>query len=250
MHSFNERSLSVSRTNRTKLISEQFGSAVVADEVTEAADDRDEYYVFPEEAIPYLPPEWREQIEAMANDGRAILKSVDSELSQLSRLSFASINLVTLKHIKQRLAEYRFTPTMEAVLENEMLVTAFVVTYARLQQGGVGSGFARGALPEHLRKFHDGIIDLRNKRFAHNAGHHTVNEAMEIGFRDGRFDVRLGSELRIQIGGAPEWQELVDFIDGIMADRMDKVVAKLIEKTGFEWSLPKGPPPEEITRLD
>ena len=244
MDSFNERSLSVSRTDRAKSISEQLGSAVVADEFSEVENDRDEYYVIPEEAIPYLPSEWREQVQAMANDGRAILKSVDSELSQLSRLSFASINLVTLKHIKQRLAEYRFTPTMEAVLENEMLVTAFVVTYARLQQGGVGSGFARGALPEHLRKFHDEIIDLRNKRFAHNAGHHTVHEAMEIGFQDGRFDVRLGSELRIQIGGAPEWQELVDFVDGLMADRMDKVVAKLAQKTGFEWSLPKGPPPE------
>lgn len=216
----------------------------MADEINEVKDSRDEYYVIPEEAIPYLPSEWQQQIQAMATDGRAILKSVDSELSHLSRLSFASINLVTLKHIKQRQADYRFAPTMESVLENEMLVAAFVVTYARLQQGGVGSGFARDVLPERLRRFHEEIIDLRNKRFAHNAGHHTVNDAMEIGFHDGRFDVRLGSEFRIQIGGAPEWQELVDFIDGLMADRMDKVVAKLTEKTGFEWSLPKGPPPE------
>jgi hypothetical protein len=217
--------------------------------VAEVEDDPDEYYVIPEEAIQYLPAEWREQFQAMAADGRAILKSVDSELSQLSRLSFASINLVTLKHIKQRLTDYRFAPSMEAILENEMLVTAFVVTYARLQQGGIGSGFARGVLPEHLRKFHDEIIDLRNKRFAHNAGHHTVNEAMEIGFQNGRFNIQLGSELRIQIGGATEWQELVDFIDGLMADRMDKVVTKLAEKTGFEWSLPKGSPPEEMQTL-
>lgn len=217
--------------------------------MAEVEDDPDEYYVIPEEAIQYLPAEWREQFQAMAADGRAILKSVDSELSQLSRLSFASINLVTLKHIKQRLTDYRFAPSMEAILENEMLVTAFVVTYARLQQGGIGSGFARGVLPEHLRKFHDEIIDLRNKRFAHNAGHHTVNEAMEIGFQNGRFNIQLGSELRIQIGGATEWQELVDFIDGLMADRMDKVVTKLAEKTGFEWSLPKGSPPEEMQTL-
>lgn len=222
----------------------------MADEVTETENDTDEYYAIPEEAIQYLPAKWREQFQTMADDGRAILKSVDSELSQLSRLSFASINLVTLKHVKQRLTDYRFAATMEAILENEMLVTAFVVTYARLQQGGVGSGFARGALPEHLRNFHDEIIDLRNKRFAHNAGHHTVNEAMEIGFRDGRFEIQLGSELRIQIGGATEWQELVDFIDGLLADRMDRVITKLAEKTGFEWSLPKGPPTEELKRLD
>lgn len=219
-------------------------------DVAETEDDPDEYYVIPEDAIQYLPAEWREQFQAMADDGRAILKSVDSELSQLSRLSFASINLVTLKHVKQRLTDYRFAPTMEAILENEMLVTAFVVTYARLQQGGVGSGFARKSLPEHLRRFHDEIIDLRNKRFAHNAGHHTVNEAMEIGFRDGRFEIQLGSELRVQIGGAPEWQELVDFIDGLIADRMDKVITKLVEKTGVDWVLPKGSPPEEMKRLN
>lgn len=222
---------------------------MVADEVPELDDDPDEYYVIPEEAIQYLPAEWREQVQEMADDGRAILKSVDSELSQLSRLSLASINLVILKHIKERLADYRFAPSMEAILENEMLVTAFVVTYVRLQKGGVGSGFERGALPEHLRKFHDEIIDLRNKRFAHNAGHHTVKDAMEIGFENGRFDIRLGSELRIQIGGATEWQELVDFIDGMMADRLDKVITKLAEKTGFEWSLPKGPPPKESRRV-
>lgn len=221
----------------------------MADEVAESEDDSDKYYVIPEEAIQYLPPEWREQIQAMADNGRAILKSVDSELSQLSRLSFASVNLMTLKHVKRRLTDYRFAPTMEAILENEILVTAFVVTYARLQAGGIGSGFARGALPEHLRGFHDEIIDLRNKRFAHNAAHHTINEAMEIGFLDGRFEIQLGSEFRIQIGGATEWQELVDFIDGLIAGRMEKVIAKLAGKTGFEWSLPKGPPQEEMKRL-
>lgn len=209
-----------------------------------------EYYILPEEAIQYLPTEWRDQIEAMAADGRAILKSVDSELSQLSRLTQSSINLVTLKHIKQRLTDYRFQPTMEAILENEMLITAFVVTYARLQQGGVATGFSRDALPRHLRPFHDDIIELRNKRFAHNAGHHSVNDAMEIGFKDGRFDVRLGSELRVQIGGAPEWQELVNFIDGLMAGRLDKVMSKLTEKTGVEWIYPKGPPPEEMKRTN
>lgn len=217
---------------------------------TSGENDTDEYFVIPEEAVQYLPAEWRYQIQAMAADGRAVLKSADRELSQLSRLSFASITLATLKHIKQRLTEYRFAPTMNSILENEMLTGAFSVTYVRLQEGGAGSGFSRGALPVHLRPFHDEIVELRNKRFAHNAGHHTVHEAMEIGFAEQRFEVHLGAELRIQIGGAPEWQELVDFVDGLIADRMDKVMAKLAEKTGLEWTLPKGPPPEDMRQLN
>lgn len=158
----------------------ELGKSSKADEMDELEDDPDEYYVIPAEAIQYLPSEWREQLQAMADDGRAILKSVDSELSQLSRLTFASIDLVTLKYVKQRLADYRFEPTMEAILENEMLVTAFVITYTRLQQGGVASGFAKGALPRNLHKFHDEIIELRDKRFAHNAGHHTIREASKL----------------------------------------------------------------------
>lgn len=224
-------------------------TTIPIEEVAEAQDDTEEFYVLPEEAIQYLPTEWRDQLQLMAADGRAILKSVDGELSQLSRLSMSAINMVTLKYIKQRLTDYRFEPTMEAILENEMLVTAFVVTYTRLQQGGIGSGFGRDSLPEPLRRFHDEIIDLRNKRFAHSAGHHTINDAMEIGFQEGRFEVRLGSEVRIQIGGAPEWQDIVDFVDGLIADRMDRVIGKLTQKTGFEWRLPKGQSPEEAQRL-
>lgn len=215
------------------------------DDVSAAEDEgSDEYYVIPEEGIQLLPTEWRDEIQSMAEGGRAVLRSVDAELSQLSRLSFASISLVTLKHIKKRLTDFRFEPTMESILENEMLVTAFVVTYSRIQEGGAGSGFARDALPGHLREFHDEIIELRNKRFAHNAGHHTINDAMEISLQDQRFIVTMGSEFRIQIGGAPEWQGLVDFIDELLPTRMRKVIAKLTEKTGHEWMLRQGLAPD------
>lgn len=70
---------------------------------------------------------------------------------------------------------------------------------------------------------------------------------MEIGFQDGRFEIRPGTEMRMQIGGAPEWQELVDFLDDLVADRMDKVAAKLTQKTGSEWSLPIQPPPDKMS---
>lgn len=65
-------------------------------------------------------------------------------------------------------------PLMDAILELEMLITAFVVTYTRLSQGGAFSGFDRSELPEKFRPFHDEIIELRNQRFAHNDGHHTI----------------------------------------------------------------------------
>jgi hypothetical protein len=207
-------------------------------------DESDEYYVVPEEALQFLPEEWRNELQAMVHDGRAVLRFVDRELSQLSRLANSLGTLMTLKHVQKRLSQYRFAADMDAILDLDMLTTAFVVTYVRLQPGGSGSGFSRDALPERLRPVHDHIIELRNKRFAHNAGHHTVSTAMEIGFREERFDIRFELNIGFQVGGATEWSELVDFVDGMIVDRQDKVVAKLKEKTGREWVPPTGPAPQ------
>lgn len=208
-------------------------------EAIDPEDAAEEYYVVPEEALQFLPEELRTHYQAMADNGRAILKSVDNELAQLSRISASSEAMVVLKHIQKRLAAYEFAADMDAFLELDMLTTAFVVTYVRLHQGGSGSGFSRDALPPHLRESHDQIIELRNKRFAHSAGHHSASDALEIGFGDNRFHIKLGFSLGYYIGGANEWHELVKVLDALIADRLDKVVERLREKTGYEWVLPK-----------
>lgn len=210
----------------------------------EAANEPVEYYVVPEEALQFLPEEWRNQYQALAEGGRTILKSVDKELSQLSRISNSFPTLVALKHVQKRLSEYKFAADMDAILELDMLTTAFVVTYVRLHQGGNGSGFSRDVLPEKLRGIHDHVIELRNKRFAHNAGHHSVANAMEIGFQDDCFDIKFELTLGFHVGGVAEWQELVKFLDGLIAERLEKLLARLKEKTGRDWVLPTGAAPE------
>ncbi len=208
---------------------------------TEAEDQTEEYYVVPEEAFQFLPKEWRDQLQTMADDGRAIFKTVDKELSQLSKISNSLSSLVALKHIQKRLFEYRFAADMDAILELEMLTTAFVVTYTRLQQGGSGSGFSRDSLPAEFREVHDNIIGLRNKRFAHNEIHDSVSNAMEIGFQNNCFEVSFQLTLGYHIGGDPKWQELVDFLDHLIAEKLEKVIKRLKERTGHDWSLPSEP---------
>lgn len=214
----------------------------MSDHRGEAGDESDEFIVVPEEALDQLPQEWRDALQKVVADGRAVLKSVDKELSALSRLSTSLVTLVSLKHVQDRLSAYRFAATMEAILELDMLTTAFVVTYVRLQEGGGGSGFSRDALPEPLRPIHDEILDLRNKRFAHQAGHHSITDAMEVGFDQEGFKLELGLQLGFHVGGRREWPELVNFIDAMMAERLGKVQARLTEKTGRPWTFPKGPP--------
>src|SRR5258706_8013694 len=152
-------------------------------------DSETEYFVLPERAFEHLPDEMRAQFETMAEDGRAVLKSVDNELNQVGRISRSYAAIALLRHIQDRLSEYRFSANMESILQLDLLITAFVVTYVRIQQGGAGSGFDRNALPEHLRLKHDEICDLRNKRFAHETDHHTVTDMMEITFSDDRYEI-------------------------------------------------------------
>lgn len=207
-------------------------------------EEEGEYYSLPEEALPFLPEEWRDHFQAVA-DGNAILESVDKELSQLVRISKSFTSLVALKYAAKRLSEYKFATDMDAILELDMLTTAFVVTYVRLHQGGSGSGFSRNNLPDKLRGVHDQIIEMRNKRFAHNDDHHSVSNAMEIGFEGTRFLVKFDLTLEYQIGGATEWQELVKFLDAMTVDKMKKLLARLKEKTGHDWVWPAGPEPDE-----
>src|SRR3546814_16987291 len=89
---------------------------------TDADDDDDgAYYVVPEEAIQYLPREWQEAIYARAEDGRKVLEAADKELKQLSRLSLSFYHVTVLKHIRDKLADYRFKADMAAFLELDML---------------------------------------------------------------------------------------------------------------------------------
>jgi hypothetical protein len=207
-------------------------------------EEGSEFYTLPEEAFQYLPEEWRNQFQSMADNGRTALEAVEKEFLQLSRISNSFTSLVALKHAQKRLSEYRFDTNMDAVMELDMLTTAFVVAYVRLHQGGNGSGFDRDILPEKLRRVHDQIIDVRNKRFAHNDDHHSVSNSLGIQFDGNRFFLKFGLTLGYHIGGATEWPELVGFLDRFTVERMNKLFARLKQKTGYEWVMPTGPAPD------
>lgn len=80
-------------------------------------EDTGAYYHLPEEALQFLPEGWRNHFQAMADEGRVILKSVDNELSQLVRVLNSFAALMTLKHVQKRLSAYKFEPDMDALLE-------------------------------------------------------------------------------------------------------------------------------------
>nr|WP_233286061.1 hypothetical protein [Bradyrhizobium brasilense] len=196
--------------------------------------------MLPEEALPLLPEKWCNSFQSMADKGSAALEVAEKELLQLSRMSNSFTSLVASKHAQKRLSAYKFDTNMEL----DMLTTAFVVAYVRLHQGGNGSGFDRNILPEKLRVVRDEIIDVRNKRFAHNDDHHSVSNAMGVEFDGDNFFLKFDLTLGYHVCGATEWHELVSFLDGYTVERMEKLLARLKTKTGYEWVWPKGPAPD------
>lgn len=206
-----------------------------------------EYIAFPEEAIKYLPEEWQKHVHGLEKELQGVLETADDNLKNLNRLVHAFPTMASLRYIQHRLASTKFEATMEWVLENDMLTLAFVTTYARLIDGGIGSGVSRSALPAELRPVHDNIIDLRNKRYAHNVGHDSITGSLAIGFEDGKFDISVNFDMGFHVGGACEWGPLVEFLDGLMFDRLHTQLEKLKEKTGREWSFPSGSPPKWVS---
>ena len=180
-------------------------------------------------------------------EGEKLLVSAYKDLENLQRVMASATTVASLRYIHHRLASIEFEPTEDWALEHEMLTLAFVTTYARLINGGVGTGFSRGTLPAELRSFHDDIIDLRNKRYAHNSGHASIESELVIDFNGDKFQVESRINMETYIGGARQWKDLVVFLDRAMFDRIHAVLARLSEKTGRDWVFPSGPPPKWVS---
>ncbi|MGV2114307.1 hypothetical protein ACQZ46_23955 [Agrobacterium salinitolerans] len=189
----------------------------------------------------FLPPEWRDHFQVLRDEGAARLTVVDENLKGLMRFSNAILTVASLQHIHDRLSKCPFEVSMPSILEHEMLTSAFVVTYSRLKEIGI----ARKDLPPHLRTVHDHILELRNQRFAHNGNHHSLGSELLITFQDGQFDLKLNASMGFHVGGRLEWSDLVKCLNEIIYDRLQKQLDKLRQKTGWEWTFPVGPPPDQ-----
>lgn len=209
-------------------------------------EDEDYIYI-PEEFFMHLPQEYRNALEARKQQGSDILQIVDKDLESLVRLAKTIPTTSSLSYIYHRLRTAKFDMTAEAVMEQEMLTTAFVVTYSRLFVSGKGgSGVSRDQIPAHLRAIHDDVLEIRHQRYAHNGGHETISGGIQIDFDDTEVRVKLGMNLGFFVGGRNEWEELIAFLDARMHERLQKILGRLKAKTGIEWTFPVGPAPDWV----
>jgi hypothetical protein len=207
--------------------------------------DKDGLVRISEEAFQHLPDEMRAEVEALTEQGHAVLAKVGGHLDKASRISRSRLHVLMLRHIQERLWNRKYTPDMESILDLDMLTTAFVVTYVRLHLGGGASGFERNELPEHLRAKHDEILTMRNERFAHDDPKCSlITDMTEIQYVDGVYELHSSLSLRYQFGGSPEWKELIEAIEVMLAARSEKLIEKMTVASGVEWRV--APPPNEV----
>lgn len=207
----------------------------------------DEFVYIPEELFKHLPKEYLEAAEVRKQQGEDVLRIADKDIKSLIRLINAIPTTSSLSYIYHRLRTAKFEATAEAMMEQEMLTSAFIVTYARLFASSDGaSGIPRERIPVHLRSVHDDIIQLRNKRYAHNGTHETVRSGIRVDFDDNGFQIGVQMNLGLYVGGRNEWEELVIVIDTHMHERLTKILDRLKKKTGYDWTFPVGPAPDWV----
>lgn len=206
-----------------------------------------DYYSVPEEIFYKLPADLRAPYEQIMKKGAEIIRSCDKEIESLIRLIKAIPTTSSLSYIYHRLRTTKFEVTSESMMEQEMLTTAFVVSYARLFAKSYGTCvLQRNHLPPHLRPVHDELYKIRNERYAHNGGHESIDTLVGFVFNGAQFHIQAQMSLGFHIGGRSEWEELIKFIDASMHERLYKILARLKEQTGYEWLFPDGPAPSWV----
>ncbi|EBS4044732.1 hypothetical protein DPK04_18925 [Salmonella enterica subsp. enterica serovar Mikawasima] len=214
------------------------------DKLSTSIWEGDDYYSIPEEIFNQLPAKVRAPLDEIMKNGTEALEDVKHELDSFISLIKLIPTTSSLSYIYHRLRTTQFEATTEAMMEQEMLTTAFVVTYARLFTKGNGIFvLQRNDIPAHLRDIHDELYKIRNERYAHNGGHESIDTSVGFAFTGTQFHIKVQMSLGFHIGGRDEWEELIKFIHALMHKRLGKILKRLKDRTGYEWFFPEGQVP-------
>ncbi|WP_406807884.1 hypothetical protein [Enterobacter cloacae] len=209
--------------------------------------DSEDYFSVSEEVFNKLPTDLRAPFEEIMKRGTEVISGCDKEIENLIKLIKAIPTTTSLSYIYHRLRTTKFEITTESMMEQEMLTTAFVVSYGRLFTKSNGTCvLQRKHLPQNLRAVHDELYKIRNERYAHNGGHESIDTLVGIAFSGTQFYINAQMSLGLHIGGRDEWEELITFIDAFMHERLYKIISRLKEQTGYEWLFPDGPAPSWV----
>lgn len=135
--------------------------------------------------------------------------------------------------------------TMDFIFDNDALHSALVMAYGRIFTTGPRK-IARKKVPIELRPIHDELIDLRNKRYAHNDRHESVETLLDFEFDGSTIILKTGLSLQIVFGAPEHWKQLFDWLNIYLHDQLESQLKRLSDETGYKWEQVRGPVPSWV----
>lgn len=177
-------------------------------------------------------------MENPETDISALRKEFGDDIDRLAQdvqngYSFAKVSFI-YDRLRKLGSLHPDAMTIETIYELDMMQSALVVEYARIFVGGARK-ISEKKVPSGLRAVHKSIMELRNKRYAHNDGHESVVNYLELQIVDDQIVVDTKANIGIALGAPAEWQALITWLGEYLFDQRERQLQYLSDKTGYAW---------------
>ncbi|MES0074955.1 hypothetical protein [Mesorhizobium sp. M0058] len=150
-------------------------------------------------------------------------------------------------HYLHKMETLKIARTLDNVLEIDGLLLAFTVTYGRLFTDAAEEfpRLNRNSVysTEGLRATHDRIMEIRNKRYAHEGDGRDIEFSMEVELRKGILRVKPTIAFGIPGNEFQDFRTLIDVLQAYTYEKIHKVIEKGSQALGVRIEFPHGPPP-------
>lgn len=180
-----------------------------------------------------------------------ISKVYQFEIENIRKMCLNMYSLHSIRFWYSKLNQYaRLSDIQENLTMIEGLTTSIIISYGRIFQSGKGATrIRRSKIPEDLRKVHDGIMELRNKKYAHHEIHKSVTTKVELAYEDSKIVIVPKLEVYFHFGAPVHWAALFEWLDEYFYNNLAIQVSNLEKKSGIPWVMPHGDPPPWISTI-
>ncbi|MGJ1417536.1 MULTISPECIES: hypothetical protein [Sphingobacterium] len=162
------------------------------------------------------------------------------DIEQLNKMLLNMYALSSIRYWYSRLDSFNDKSNyQESLLMLEGLTTSIVISYGRIFQSGNGATtLSRSIIPAELRKVHDYILLLRNKKYAHHEKHNSIEAKIELKYVDSTISVDANIQMVFCWGAPREWKPLFKWLDEYFYTNIHKQLDRLTNMTGVRWDIP------------
>lgn len=178
---------------------------------------------------------------------QTFLEKNKSEIGKLNRVLISAYAVASIRHTYARLMKLKFEPTIDYIMEIEVLTAGLIAAYGRVfTKSHSATKLQASDIPKDLLPIHNEIIALRNERYSHHGAHESIGFAMDVHFTGTALVANPQIQMGMWIGASKDWEPLFAWLDEKMFEQLEKNMKRLTKLTGIEWKMADGPAPPWI----